>query len=292
MSYNCNRCGYSTKKKGNLIIHLNRQTICEPSIEDISINTLIEKLTDRKLNEKTYKCSKCTKPFNTPQGRFNHEKICKVTKEEVKTETIPVIENNIKGDHNTVNNNSHNTVNITISPQIKLNAFGAEDISYIVNDPQFIAKCLRNYKEGIPELIHAKHLHPEHPENHNIKKPNKKDNFIQTYDGKKWTIRYSDDVLEDIYVRVGNIVSDFVDEIMPIKPEDLNDQSKFPNILKKRHLDNMMKNIGEVLDWKVDTDTYVYEEESGFSDKVKDKQKDRLSKLICQRIYYNTVTPK
>tara|TARA_B100001250_G_scaffold338919_1_gene306112 strand:+ start:162 stop:1115 length:954 start_codon:yes stop_codon:yes gene_type:complete len=37
VEYKCNRCGYNAKQKINLMRHLNRKNICEPILEDISI---------------------------------------------------------------------------------------------------------------------------------------------------------------------------------------------------------------------------------------------------------------
>ena len=35
--YECFRCGYNTKLKGNMNHHLNRKNVCEPIEDDISI---------------------------------------------------------------------------------------------------------------------------------------------------------------------------------------------------------------------------------------------------------------
>ena len=37
VNYKCNRCGYETKHRANFINHLNRKNICNPILEDISI---------------------------------------------------------------------------------------------------------------------------------------------------------------------------------------------------------------------------------------------------------------
>ena len=40
VEYKCNRCGYNAKQKINLMRHLNRKNICEPLLEDISIEEM------------------------------------------------------------------------------------------------------------------------------------------------------------------------------------------------------------------------------------------------------------
>ena len=37
VKYNCKRCGYSTKYKGNFRSHLHRKTTCLPILADIDI---------------------------------------------------------------------------------------------------------------------------------------------------------------------------------------------------------------------------------------------------------------
>ena len=72
--YECQRCGYNTTLKGNIKHHLNRKNVCEPILDNISIeqmkeiynlnntpkihlnNTNNTQLT-QKLNEITPKCS-------------------------------------------------------------------------------------------------------------------------------------------------------------------------------------------------------------------------------------------
>jgi hypothetical protein len=42
VNYKCNRCGYVTKHKANFITHLKRKNICNPLLEDISIENIIK----------------------------------------------------------------------------------------------------------------------------------------------------------------------------------------------------------------------------------------------------------
>ena len=38
--YECFRCGYNTKLKGNMKHHLNRKNVCEPILDDIDIEEI------------------------------------------------------------------------------------------------------------------------------------------------------------------------------------------------------------------------------------------------------------
>ena len=72
----------------------------------------------------------------------------------------------IHGNHNRSNttNNKNTTINI--------NAFGSENLDYITE--RVIANCITRGYECIPEIIKKIHFDKNHPENHNIKIPNKK----------------------------------------------------------------------------------------------------------------------
>ena len=50
--YKCERCGYSSKYKGNLVTHLKRKRICKPILKDIEINKLFIKLISVSNNSK------------------------------------------------------------------------------------------------------------------------------------------------------------------------------------------------------------------------------------------------
>ena len=108
--YECQRCGYNTILKGNIKHHLNRKNICNPILDNISIeqmkeiynlndtpqihqiNTNYTKLT-QKINEITPKniekytkkmdiktCAYCNKEFSRRDSLTRHLKRCKIKK--------------------------------------------------------------------------------------------------------------------------------------------------------------------------------------------------------------------
>ena len=62
----------------------------------------------------------------------------------------------------------------TNQPQniININCFGKENMVHITE--KVIMECMDNVTNHIPLIIERIHFDPEHPENHNIKIPNKK----------------------------------------------------------------------------------------------------------------------
>lgn len=92
--YTCNRCGYTSNLKGNIVRHL-RSGKCEPIIEDINCSIQLEKLTKRNLNEKTYGCNICNKQFNSRNNKNTHQRNCKKKYEMVKQNISHVKSNNI-----------------------------------------------------------------------------------------------------------------------------------------------------------------------------------------------------
>ena len=106
--YECQRCGYNTTLRGNIKHHLNRKNVCEPILDNISIeqmkdiynlnntpkihqiNTNYTKMT-QKLNEITPKniekyikkmniktCAYCNKEFSRRDSLTRHLKRCKI----------------------------------------------------------------------------------------------------------------------------------------------------------------------------------------------------------------------
>lgn len=77
MEFSCERCGYKSAHKQCVINHLKRITRCNATLEDIDPKILIEKLQNKKYNDKTYDCKYCKRKFNTCSSRARHYKVCK-----------------------------------------------------------------------------------------------------------------------------------------------------------------------------------------------------------------------
>lgn len=287
----CQRCGHSFSTKGNLLQHLRRKVSCPSTQHDISTNELIASLTKREYNEKTYDCTFCERQFNTWQSRSRHHKICK---KRLETETnkndqmvvvpltafeemkhkVEILEAKIAAQpiNNTTINTTNNINNGTVN-NIHIHAFGKEDISYITEHPRIhdaFMSFLKKRGEGLCTMIKHKHFHPKHPENHNIKKVNKKDTFIHVYNGSEWVPRDMEVALDDIFLSLQHLFANFI--------ESMDNVDKVRSIV-----DQFMKEVGEPLGWDLDCDGYTYDQEH--TDKEKEKYKKQLFRLACEYIY-------
>lgn len=76
----CKRCGHEATTKSNLIRHLHRQTVCDVTKTNITIEAFIEELTKKVYNDKTYDCEFCGTKFNSRSNKSRHKKTCKTLK--------------------------------------------------------------------------------------------------------------------------------------------------------------------------------------------------------------------
>ena len=132
---------------------------------------------------------------------------------------------------NTINNNdySNNNYNNTNSNNdnsmnIHINNYGCENKDYITKD--YLIKLLKEPFQAIPKLIEYTHFNKEHPENQNIKLPNKKQPYVKVLKNDKW-----------VYVDRKSTILDLIDE----KHSELNDtpllkhvEDKFSDLLQDR----------------------------------------------------------
>ena len=142
-------------------------------------------------------CIHCNKIFTRKTGLTKHLKICK---EKKKTEQIVLYENNkitemeekitelekqINQKNTSITNTNTNSNNHTnITNNIIINNLGEENIEYL-RSKKFM-ELLNGIYGAIPKLIEDIHFNPEHPENQNIKYPNKKKPYLKIMKNNKW----------------------------------------------------------------------------------------------------------
>ena len=111
---------------------------------------------------------------------------------------------------NNINKSKNTTNNITNNNNITINAFGDEKIDYITIK-ELIKLCNDKYF-CIPNLIENIHFHPDHPENHNVRLPNKKLKYCQIMRDNKWKTIPKDDAYSDMKVNAFQELSDTHDK--------------------------------------------------------------------------------
>lgn len=280
-SFNCSRCGNKYTTKRRLLDHINRSGICEPKVSDLSKEELLEQFKV----VKPHNCDFCDKTFDYKTNKYRHQQSCKHKPTDKPEETKAVETNNISetgvansGHINNLHNNSNNVTN-NITNNIIINPLGKENMNYLTsgkNFDQYVIDCMRNKNNGIVSYFVEKHLNPEHPENNNIS-AGSKDKFLKYLDSnKKWKIVQRDEILDIVYTVIGSEFQSFIEKIMESTEEEK------PQI-KKLWLDNLMKSVGEALDWDLDNTEYTYEGDA-LTDKQKEKKKKEIFNLTSEYI--------
>ena len=201
--YECKRCGLTSKYKENIIRHIKKNTCKSKDKTEYTQEELLEHLIGSEFE--TFDCDQCGAVFKTCSGLRKHIPKCIGINTTTNTNNG---DQNIIGDHNTMQNTNNTTNNINI--HITLNNFGEENTDYITRDD--IERCITD--RDIEYLITRIHLDPDHPENHNIKLQNKRAGLVKIYNKNVWKTKYisdkEDNILFEMYERLMNCISDIV----------------------------------------------------------------------------------
>jgi len=94
-------------------------------------------------------------------------------------------------------NNTTNIQNNVNNNNVKLVAFGQEDLSFITDE---ICKQIFNKGyQSIPNLIKYIHFNKNRPENHNVFIANMRDVNGMTYDGENWNLVHRNEIIESLF---------------------------------------------------------------------------------------------
>ena len=202
--------------------HLSSSVINPSSINKkfINLSSFIKNEDDSKSNP-DFECIFCKKPLSSRQSKWRHEQICTsnteklgqndvVTELRIKLEAKDTIIDELKNQievllKNQGNNNIHNTTQYNID--VKINSFGQENISYITKE--YINNLIKNGPVNtIPKLLEHIHFNPNHTENHNIKIPNKKQNYAQVFNGDTWVYKDKNETITNMSDRAYGILNE------------------------------------------------------------------------------------
>ena len=113
---------------------------------------------------------------------------------------------------------------------LHINAFGNENLDYITND--YIHGCVNRIYESVPTIIQKMHFDPAHPENHNVKIPNKKLPHASVMsEDQKWKLMDRQEAINNMIDKGYNIIDSQFRE----------DPSKY-NESKRRHYRRFQEN--------------------------------------------------
>lgn len=208
--FNCERCGYSTNIKCNLIEHLKRKKECDPVVSNVARDVLLARL---KPPPKTgvHKCTNCDKAFNHASSMYRHRRSCQgdagSTQSSSSATNIQIINNN------TTNNITNN---IEIHNHLVLIPFGQEldGLDYLFQGryKQIMAKCIAEPSKGVQHIIRMVHFNKDRPEYQNVCIPNISRSHAMCYDGANWVMKDKDAVLEKLVDASATVMYTFVNE--------------------------------------------------------------------------------
>jgi hypothetical protein len=190
--YTCQRCGYGSKYISHFKKHLSRKKVCEPLYANVDRAALLDalKTSDGKEACKTltvvqtkiipYEEIEDAKAFTMHiQGENATLKHEVVALKKENADLASRLQAYQAGSGGSVTNN-----NVTHITHIHINNFGHENTEYITDD--FLGKAVRRIRGAIPMLLRQIHFNPNHPENHNVKLPNKRDKYMMVRRNGEW----------------------------------------------------------------------------------------------------------
>jgi hypothetical protein len=168
-------------------------------------------------------CLKCQKKFIYASGLSRHHLTCKYKSVQpqiiVEMDTLQKENDELRkeieqlknghGQKNITNNNTTN--NIDTQNIININCFRNENMDYITD--KVILQCICKVYGSIPMIIEKIHFDPEHPENNNVKIPNKKLPHAQIMtDNDKWKLVDRNDTIHSMIDNGYNLLDETFQE--------------------------------------------------------------------------------
>lgn len=253
IEYKCERCGYDTPQKGNLVTHLKAKTPCTVKFSNISREVLLEGLKKPPPTHTRTKCTSCDKEISkhnvarhrstckgkktdTASSSLSNDKIVEELRDEVKglradlakLLQIPGVVNNI------TNNNINNTLNIN------MNSYGNEDISHLTHD--MLSHCLFNPSKGLPQLIDNIHYNPNVPTNHNLRFKSSKHNSFEKLIGEQWHECDASNTLDELIRKGYKVLNAHYAEFYMTNPEYTENEMKQRALERFRFLSDKTSN--------------------------------------------------
>jgi len=182
----CMYCGIKFKRKDNLSRHINyRCKIIKSQIDELEVEKSKWEEEKLELETKTVELETKTVEFEQQIKQLSQDLINKP--QNIITQT------NI--------DNSKKTINI--------NSYGNESIEHLTKE--YCKSLIGLPYTAVSKLIKDIHCNPKVPENHNLRKRNKKDKFIEYFDGKKWKIEDKKKQLDHLVDMTFTILENIVD---------------------------------------------------------------------------------
>ena len=157
------------------------------------------------------------------------------------------------------NNNTNSNNKVNMQQNIYINNYGQENLDYITTN--YLNSLIKIPFVSIQNLVKDVHFNPNHPENHNVKIPNRKERYAIVYNNGSWEFRNKKDVIDTLVDNSYNMIDLHYDGnkliLEATKQKNFDDfQNKFETdskIKKDIELDielDILNNQGKYLDIK------------------------------------------
>lgn len=156
-----------------------------------------------------------------------------------------IINNEIINNFNVVNNN------LNIYQNDKLNAFGKENLEMLTQE--ILNNIIANPNDGIVKLIKFIHFNPSLPENRNIMIKNKKEPYIDVFNGDYWEKQEKEAAIHNLISTKKDIMDDHFETLVEknmVTKIMKNNYSDFSNTLDPYLKDNLDKLLDDKINKK------------------------------------------
>lgn len=211
-SCKCNRCGYETSCKKNLVQHLKRKGVCPPTLSDVDRDIQLQSVTKKSYSTDAVECKYCNRLFNSKPNMYRHYHSCKKNPLNNTKDDITILQKKIEdlqqevhelkkgGGTNISNKNTIGTIN---NNNIHINNFGRETIDHLPND--FLTSCFMF--QNMRSLVENTYFDKDCPSNHNITLQSLKHKTVKVYDEGDWKMMWVDEALEEMINKGHRILS-------------------------------------------------------------------------------------
>lgn len=258
MPFTCQRCGYETPTRCNILRHLKSKTPCEAIHNNIERDSLILQLTEKEYKTERIECPSCKKTVSKYK-LSRHKAVCKSNTSQsmvqVPIETLENLQaqiNELRGElqkqqvcsgastsTSIVNNtNNHNTT-INNTYNIQLNNFGQENMSCLT--PELLTYCLSNPKKGMSSLIEQIHYNKDYPENQNLRCKSLKNNIFERFVDTQWTLCDASNTLDELIKKGYRILEAHFAETFLSDPDFFDDEHRVESMQRFRQVLNDKK---------------------------------------------------
>ena len=229
VTFNCTVCAMMFARRDNFDRHMETKKH-KDRIENKEIRN-------------TFDCIHCSKSYLHKSGLSKHRNQCK-KKNSVPIEEVEIMKCQFgkekeamlkekeamqKKIEELILSQKYHTNNIGTQVNITINAFGKENIDYIT-DKQCL-KIVNQVFNSIPAAAQIVFFNPEHPENHNIKIPNKKEPYAMIMkDDQTWEMTDRKKAIETMTQKSYGIAEDSFGKVYEkITPDKRETFEKFMN---------------------------------------------------------------